>query len=239
MEEASDLSKALGIMQADRTCGYNFLIGDANAKDARVIEQTAHDFYAGAWADEVEERYPHWKIKNVVRRTNHFISDLAYSQRQDQLSKIEVDAVKTYLWLNRKEIGLDREDINDLNDGLGCRDDERQLPHLHFLNYAIQSKLLEKELGKINGESIGEVMRKSYQAFNNFGKKAGFEIKTLYQAVFAPSSGDLWVSNAGRASSAYQEPLYHYNFNFVAKKSPSQTMLGLGMNWLILIIYKP
>ena len=220
MEETMCLSQALAIMQENRTCGYNFLVGDSRTGDARAVEQTAHGFYAGAWDDEVEGRYPHWQIMGVVRRTNHFISDLSQTQRQHQLSLEEISAIRQFLLLRGGDLGLDVGDIEYLCDKFDYRDDGR-LPHLHFVSYALQSTSLEKSSGGIDGEAIGEVMRRSYRVFNDFIELAGSSVDSLHQLVFAPLSGDFWVSNAGRESSAYMEPLYHFNFYELMSGPPS------------------
>ena len=49
LDEATCIEEALPIMDENKTCGYNFLVGDGGKPIAFAVETTANEFYYGTW----------------------------------------------------------------------------------------------------------------------------------------------------------------------------------------------
>ena len=66
-----------------RDCGFNFILADGKVPDAIAIEVTHSMFEFFETGDSAEDVEPHYPIKDVVRRTNHFVSPrLSKTQRE-------------------------------------------------------------------------------------------------------------------------------------------------------------
>jgi hypothetical protein len=76
LDSAKTLEEAVQIMQkGPRTLGWNFVIGDGKAPDARALEVDAADCLVFAPNDPTENKETgHWSMPDAVRRTNHPIS---------------------------------------------------------------------------------------------------------------------------------------------------------------------
>jgi len=83
LQYSTNLTEAIYIIcQADRTTGYNILLGDGknlNACAVEISDNYCKVFWAG---DPAEDIGPHFSIANAVRRTNHYVdTELAATQR--------------------------------------------------------------------------------------------------------------------------------------------------------------
>lgn len=74
LDRASSAGKAIDIMTANRTCGWNFVISDASQAAGYALEQTANISYVGTWDSHEEGMAPFWQIEDVVRRTPMFVT---------------------------------------------------------------------------------------------------------------------------------------------------------------------
>ena len=74
LDTAESLDESVDIMNSNRTCGWNLFISDANISDGCILEQTANKSYICTWNDPVENKAPFFKINNVLRRANMFLS---------------------------------------------------------------------------------------------------------------------------------------------------------------------
>ena len=82
LDHAASIDEALGILIKNLTSGWTFVVADGKIAKAYAVEITAHHYYFGGWNNSVESTPPFWQIKDVVRRTNFFISpQLAATQR--------------------------------------------------------------------------------------------------------------------------------------------------------------
>ncbi|HDP35826.1 MAG TPA: hypothetical protein ENN29_12035, partial [Candidatus Hydrogenedentes bacterium] len=73
LEKSRNLDEAVTLFQNyNRTTGWNFIIGDGEAKDGRALETDAKycNVYKPMDAKESEET-GHWGMEDAVRRTNH------------------------------------------------------------------------------------------------------------------------------------------------------------------------
>lgn len=83
LQYSNNLSQAINIInQTDRATGHNILLGDGKNLNACVVE-VSDNYVKAFWAgDPAEDVYPHFRIKNAVRRTNHYVDpELAATQR--------------------------------------------------------------------------------------------------------------------------------------------------------------
>ena len=88
LEEADAIEDALLTMSLDRTRGWNFVVGDGKIPVACAVEMTANEFYYGTWDDPVEGIIPHFQMKDVVRRTNHFLDPVTAATQRDPYSAL-------------------------------------------------------------------------------------------------------------------------------------------------------
>jgi predicted choloylglycine hydrolase len=83
LQYSNNLIEAINILnQTDRTTGWNVLLGDGSNLNACAVEMS--DNYCKVfWAeDPAEDVFPHYGIKDAVRRTNHFVdTELSATQR--------------------------------------------------------------------------------------------------------------------------------------------------------------
>jgi predicted choloylglycine hydrolase len=77
LEKSSNLDDAVAILRdTPRTSGWNFVVGDAKAPDARALETDAVRCAVYAPMDEKEgDATGHWAMEDAVRRTNHPVGE--------------------------------------------------------------------------------------------------------------------------------------------------------------------
>jgi len=83
LQYSDNLTYAIDIIsQADRTQGYNILLGDGRNLNGAAVE-VSQNYCKVFWAgDTAENITPHYPISNTVRRTNHYVDpELASTQR--------------------------------------------------------------------------------------------------------------------------------------------------------------
>lgn len=83
LQYSTNLTEAINIIcQADRTTGFNILLGDGkklNTCAVEISDNYCKVFWAGDPAEDIE---PHYSIPNAVRRANHYVDpELAATQR--------------------------------------------------------------------------------------------------------------------------------------------------------------
>ena len=83
LQYSNNLTQAIAIIcQANRTDGFNIVLGDGknlNAAAVEISDNYCKVFWAGDPAEDIE---PHYSIPNAVRRTNHYVDpELAATQR--------------------------------------------------------------------------------------------------------------------------------------------------------------
>ncbi|MCC6673287.1 MAG: hypothetical protein IT458_19650 [Planctomycetes bacterium] len=83
LERARNLREAVDVFRhGPNTCGYHFLIASGDEDEGAVVEVTRTYFYVGYRNDPLEEQAPHTGLRDVLRRTNHFVAPpLAATQR--------------------------------------------------------------------------------------------------------------------------------------------------------------
>ena len=193
LDSAEDADEALKILTSNKTLGWNYIISDAKTRVGYAVETTANHTYVGTWNNSVEEKYPFWKIKNVVRRTNFFIEPtLAATQRTRYhpgglIGFLKVFTGDPFFALWRK--------------------------------YTSMSKEIEKNWGKIDFNSSISLLRKVYTGKTDFFMlifvnliKSGI-LCDFQQWSACPETGDFVISFADAESYAHETQLHYFNIN--------------------------
>ncbi len=67
-----------------RTCGFNYIVGDGDQRQAVAIEVTQKQFFVSALGDPAANIAPHQAIPHALRRANHFVGkNTAATQREE------------------------------------------------------------------------------------------------------------------------------------------------------------
>jgi hypothetical protein len=84
LRRASTLAQAVEVVRrGPRTCGFNYIVGSGDERQAVALEVTRHEFFVAGFGDDHESVPPHETLPFMVRRTNHFVGrDTAASQRR-------------------------------------------------------------------------------------------------------------------------------------------------------------
>jgi hypothetical protein len=192
---------AINIITSDRTFGYNFIVSDAKVPIGYAVETTANHYHFGTWNDPIENIRPFWEIRDVVRRTNCFLSpELAKTQR-DNYNPRHISYV----------LGL-------------LNGDE---PWLVLWNhYKALSKGIEENWGKINLIDAILIMRRvyhgDYDPMWNIILNTMDEWTTWWQWVAKPKTGEVMISFADGEISAHYTPVFSINLlKTIENKTPS------------------
>jgi acyl-CoA:6-aminopenicillanic acid acyl transferase len=193
LDYANTIDDAIEIMNNNKTCGWNFIISDANIPSGVVIEQTLSFSYIGSWDNPNESIDPFWKIENVVRRTPCFISPLCASV---ELNRICYDPTTCSSLLNY---------ILGKNNLFGI-----------WTHYRVLSQDIEKNYGKIDLNLSIIILRDEYSGNTDFIMNIINNIlggyQPLYQWASNPKTGEIVISFADRNHYAYETPIYYLNF---------------------------
>jgi len=193
LDSAEDADEALTILTSDRTLGWNYIISDAKTNVGYAVETSANHSYIGTWDNPVEEKYPFWKIKNVVRRTNFFIDPaLAATQRTRYNPSGLIGFLK--LFTGDSFFPLWRK-------------------------YRSMSNEIENNWGDIDLNSSISLLRKVYTGktdffmfiFVNFVK--GGILCDFHQWSACTETGDFVISFADADNNAHETQLHYFNIN--------------------------
>jgi predicted choloylglycine hydrolase len=169
VEEATDIESALAILRdKPQTSGWNYILGDAKARDGRALEVDAKGVDVYAPMDEKEGvETQHKSLPDAVRRTNHPVSE-------DRL----VDLAKAY----GSEYGIKAENWEQL---------KPLLPLVRTINtfqrYEYLGTCIESQEGKIDVKEALQMLANG-PVFNDV---------TLHSWVFDPENKVAYVANAG------------------------------------------
>jgi len=193
LDSAEDIDEALNILISNKTLGWNYIISDAKTCVGYAVETTANHTYIGTWNNSVEEKYPFWEIKNVVRRTNFFIEPtLAATQRTRYnpgglIGFLKIFSGESFFPLWRK--------------------------------YRSMSKEIEKNWGVIDLNSSISLLRKVYTGKTDFFMfifvnfvKSGI-LCDFHQWSACPETGDFIISFADAKNNAHETQLHYFNIN--------------------------
>lgn len=200
LDHAATAEEAIGIINANRTKGGNFIISDSEIPAGFIMEQSANLSYIGTWDDPVESTNPFWQINHVVRRTNCFIEPtLAATQR---------------VHYNPRHLCY----ILGLFKG----------EHWFFTwkHYKALSTEIEKQWGTMDLNTTMSLLRTVYSGKTDILwfliQKSRLAYTSMHQWVACPETGDIVISFASADKNAFENPVHHFNlFELLGSKLPS------------------
>lgn len=208
IDESLNADEAIDIILCNKTLGFCLLVSDAKTNNGYAIEISANHSYVGTWNNSVESNYPFWSIKNVVRRTNFFISpEMAQYQRNRYNPGGLIGILKAF--------------FAALKEFFTPGNDPYYNPNLIYpiwRNYKIISRQIDKKWGNLDLQNALQILRETYNGKNDvllkimgkFGKNHGFLVSWNQWAV-CPETGDLFVSFADRNNYASKNPIHQFN----------------------------
>ena len=170
LENCGTLQQAVDfLVNCPRTSGWNFIIGDGKARDARALEVDAKDCGVfGAMDPKETAATGHWAMEDAIRRTNHPIGEV-------QLNKLLAE----YGPQIEKELGLHIETI------------EQGILPLKLQNTWRRYDWLGKQIQARPG---GIDIKQALQLLTNGPVQND---ATLHSCVFDPENQALYVAIAG------------------------------------------
>jgi len=200
LDNASNASEAIAIMNSSRNGCINFVISDGNTPEAFVCEETSNMTYVGTWDNEAESRSPFWQIEQVVRRKNFFIHpDLAKTQRPFYSPRIF--PILTFF----------------------------KTRHMFFTSwryYKTLSEEIEERWGKLDVNLTFSMARLIYRGETDWFLKlcglAGWEsFSAFHQWIAYPKAGDFAFSFADREQKAQYNTIHYVNlYNLLEEEPP-------------------
>jgi hypothetical protein len=196
LDKASNIQEAIDIIASNKTIGFNVIISDSKVPESKVVEMNGDVTYIGTYDDPCESKDPFYKIDNVIRRTNFYISSaLAATQR----SNYKINSL--FLMLLGKN----------------------QFYPVYRI-YLGMSKGINQNLGNLDISNSMEIMIKSYNGEADkfislvhrnvmiyyFAKQIGY-LQALFQWSATPESGDMLVTFASRDNPSYENDVHSFN----------------------------
>jgi hypothetical protein len=198
MDSAATAEEAITILTADRTCGTNFVLSDANVPIGYALDQSANISYVGTWNNPVEGTDPFWQIEDAVRRTPMYIDPAC--------AAIELGRIR-----------YDPSGLRGVLDAL-LGVSYAVYPWIH---YRALSHQIEKYYGALDVNSSITALREEYMGVTDFWmflSKEGWQC--LYQWVACPETGDMVISFASPEARACYEPVHYFNLYKLLEAEP-------------------
>jgi len=203
LDNADDIYDAREIMNANRTCGWNFIISDGNIPTGFAIEQSANYVYTGAWFDPTESMIPFWEIKDVVRRGNCYIHPiLAKNERKNY----DCSGIKGFFqWMFKKDIYF-----------------------VPWTQYKAISEEIEQQYGSLTLEKTMMLFREVYSGHTNLIFR--FMQNHDYYAsrhlwVACPKSGDMAICFGDDVKKSYENPIHYFNLFELMNSEPPPSLI--------------
>lgn len=192
--------EAIGIMNSNRTCGWNLLVSDANIPEGYVLEHTANRSIVCLWDSSCESKKPFWSLEGIMRRSNCFISPEC---AEFELNRKYYDAsgLKGIIYFL---LGLDRHFI----------------PWTH---YRVLSEGYEKEWGDLNLSNTMDMLRDIYLGKTDFIFKIMMKMyfyQPCHQWVASPKSGDMLICFGSEGKLSCENPIHHFNLFDLLESEP-------------------
>jgi hypothetical protein len=201
LDYADTADEAIDIMNSNRTCGWNFVIGDSNIPIAYAVEQTANLTYVGTWDNPVESTSPFWQIKDVVRRVNMFF-DPELANHELGRARYDPSGLQSFLWLLQNESYM-------------------YIPWRHY--FALSTEI-ETQYGTLNLNSTMALFRDEYSGKTDFLMFIFNRILGVYRSIFqyvaCPETGDMVFSFAGKDTNAFENSVHYVNLFKLLQEVP-------------------
>ena len=198
LDTADSGTEAIDIMEADRTCGWDLFVSDANVPEGYVLEQTANASRICRCDDASESTPPFWMITDVLRRPNCFIHpDMAALQREHY-------------------------DIGDLRSMLRLVTGQDSYFAI-WKHYVALSKGIERVWGTMDVNNTMMMFQDFYRGNNDV---LFFLLQKLYfympiqQWVACPQTGDMAICFASRDKIASYNPVHYFNLFELLEAEP-------------------
>ncbi|MFH1012928.1 MAG: C45 family peptidase [Thermoplasmatota archaeon] len=197
LDRADDCYEAVEIMNANRTCCWNFIISDGKIPMGFALEQSANLAYVNTWFDPVESTDPFWAIEDVVRRGNFFITPaLAAFQRETY----DPSGLQGYL---RMMLGVDS-------------------TFAPWTQYKAISDEIEKRYGVLDISTAVALLQNVYRGKTDliFRLILTKQTHTGRQWVACPVTGDIHIRFSEHGEEAYLIPAKCFNLYDLLKRGP-------------------
>jgi len=202
LDYAASIDEAIKYLITNKTAGWNFIVSDYKIPAAYAVETTANLSYVGSFDNPVESTPPFWTIKNVVRRTNFFISpELAATQR----SHYDPSGIAGFIRLFR-----DGDPFFAI-----------------WRSYKAVSEAIEANYGRLNLNSTMELLQHVYRGDTDILLKILIKLaegtsfnRAWNMWVACPESGDMVVSFAEKDKVASTTPYHYFNFYKLLEEKP-------------------
>jgi len=200
LNKASNAEEAVDIITSYRTFGYNFLVADGETPIGYAIETTANQTYVGTWDNPVESDRPFWKIKHAVRRSNFFLNPKLSSFQRNPHNPRSI----------RHAFGI-------LGGDKGW--------FFTWLHYKAVGRGIEQFWGDINLNITMEIIRGVYNlkydiVWRFLNKFWNYPLRTCWQWVACPKTGDFLVSFADVGIMAFKCSVQFFNFFELLEEEP-------------------
>jgi len=197
LDHADDFSKAIKIMNTNRTCCWNFIISDGKIPMGFVLEQSANLAYTNTWFDPVESIEPFYAIEDVVRRGNLFITPaLAVFQRDHY----DPSGLCGYL---RMILGIES-------------------TYAPWTQYKAISHEIEEMYGTLDIASALSMLQNVYLGKTNimFRMILTKHTQTARQWTACPKTGEIHICLSTQGEEAYLNTAQSFNFYNLLEMSP-------------------
>jgi hypothetical protein len=199
LDRAATGYEAVGIMNSNRTCCWNFIVSDGDQPIGFAIEQSANFAYAYPWFDRIESIDPFWAIKDVVRRGNFYLTP----------SLVDI------------ELGRNFYDISGLK-GLFRYLFGIDYSYFNWLQYKCISEEIERQYGTLDYVSALRLLRDVYLGDTDI------MIQILWrqysasprQWVGCPATGYLAICFADEGNEPYHNDIHTFNFYDLLESNP-------------------
>ena len=197
LDQCDTGEKAITILTSNRTCGTNFILSDANVPIGYALDQTANFSYVGTWNDPVEDTYPFWQIKDVVRRSIFYIDPECASVEFERF-QYNPSGLKSFIYACFGRSGI----------------------WFRWIHFRELSEQIERYYGTFDVNSTMKALREEYTGKSSFLMYFNTRIlgiwQCLYQWVVCPETGEMVISFASSDTRACYEPIYYFNiFNLI------------------------
>ncbi|MEM1514176.1 MAG: C45 family peptidase [Candidatus Thermoplasmatota archaeon] len=193
LDHASRIEEAIDYLIKNGTAGWNFIVSDCKIPIGYVVEVTANHYYVGTHDSAVEAIPPFWQIREVVRRTNFFISpELAATQR----SHYDPSGVAGFIRIFTE------------NDPF----------FVIWRSYKVVSKMVEENYGNFDLNNSMNLFQSTYRGDTDLILKILIKLaegtsfnRAWNMWVACPETGDFVVSFAERDKIAFSTPCHYFN----------------------------
>jgi hypothetical protein len=191
LDRADTVERAIDILAANRTCGTNFVLSDAQVPVGFALDQTANISYRGTWNDPVEGTEPFWQIEDVVRRTPGYIDPACAAV----------------------EVGRIRYDPSGLRGVLDALTGKSYMV-IPWIHYRALSHQIERYYGNLDVYRTMAALREEYTGATDLWMLLVTRLgsyQCLCQWVMCPETGEMAISFASTHRRACYEPVHHFN----------------------------